>query len=427
MPGPTPFPYHYQDRRDFCGPACLMMVEEKLLSDAGVVTPLTGLYQSSLMGVLDAARGNIPRNAFATAPIALAVIATARLNVPPTGVRYEEYPLNLASQVAVAADDCLSEIRNRITATGAPVFVLIYSGGHWAVVHDYLGDDFMVCSPEWKKTLQEVQQVHAQPCPACAGGRETVFTSAGLRRAIGRVSPSYPATIYTSKRVLVAPVRDGLPPFFPPPVIPASTTAMPPPPVSTNVPGAGLERKPAISEAAAKQALKGGALNAYASLFQQHAEIPDTAQIGDPIFVRHLEEPDEDYYLVPIFTNSLPEPWFVAQVAADTGELLRLDCIREQQPDLDSWIYAVLNEEQNRKLSVLLKPYLETGWISSGKLVWKYCRHSLSPLLPFHLIQKDGVPGYMDVQGNVHTSLPQATYMDDAAEDRTNLPTQQSK
>ena len=146
-----------------------------------------------------------------------------------------------------------------------------------------------------------------------------------------------------------------------------------------------------------------------AGLFEEHQENLQTAVVGEPVFVEHLQRPQDSYYLVPVFSGFRQpgeEPYFVAQVAADNLKLLSIDSIEALQPDHEAWIYAVLNEDAlEEKLKRSLHEYVPMSWASTGRLAWKFCRQSFSPLKPFHVVTQGDSVAYVDIQGDLHTQL----------------------
>ena len=146
-----------------------------------------------------------------------------------------------------------------------------------------------------------------------------------------------------------------------------------------------------------------------AGLFEEHGENLQTAVAGEPVFVEHLQRPQDSYYLVPLFSGFQQpgvEPYFVAQVAADNLKLLSIDCIEALPPDHEAWIYAVLNEDAlEERLKQTLHEYVPKSWASTGRLAWKFCRQSFSPLKPFHVVTQGDSEAYVDIQGNLHTEL----------------------
>ncbi len=205
-------PYHFQDSRDFCGPACMMMLLESQR------VPVNTIYQSALWGEL-AGFQTVTRRAFATAPEAFAGAVSRRL--AGSGVGYAIYPpqpQNSPPPVPMSAGSIITEIKNRLsTFKDHPVLALIEGGKHWVIIYKCDGNDFLICSPQWKETLSEANQAHnSPPCLPCSGGPETVMSLTGLREVLSPVSTSRAPTIYNHQRIIVVPDSAAALPAPPP-------------------------------------------------------------------------------------------------------------------------------------------------------------------------------------------------------------------
>lgn len=386
------------------------------------------VYQSQLFGEISLEPG-VAYMAFSSAPGALARATTRRMQRHGIGLAYEVYPAQLPPSAAgaeppvppVVDGQAMLDVITARLATG-PVIALLQSGLHWVVIYGENQGRFFICSPKDSSALSRNQQPHhSGPCPPCEGGTETVLTSEGLRLSL---TPIFTTTrsFYSGQRIVLLPVAT---PAAPPPPAPDDAAAVPPapapppadplsvpptliPPPEMKQPQAeqAKEKARAVLPEAALNALRPEVLKEYSQLFRQHGERLSSAILGAPVPVAHLTDPEGDYFLIPIFTNGLREPWFVGQVSAVTGSLLRLDCIRALEPDENSWIYAVLNKEQSeKKLAALLQRCSADGWQSAGRLVWKPTLLSLSPLEPFHELRRGTETGYMDLWGAIHTDL----------------------
>lgn len=146
-----------------------------------------------------------------------------------------------------------------------------------------------------------------------------------------------------------------------------------------------------------------------AGLYEEYRLNLETAVVGEPVFVEHLQRPQDSYYIVPVFSGCPQpgeEPYVVAQVAADNLKLLSIDSNEDPQPNHEAWIYSVLNEDAlEEKLRRTVPDYVPKSWHSTGRLAWKFCRQSFSPLKPFHVVLQNGNEGYVDIHGNLHTEL----------------------
>lgn len=440
-------PFHNQDCDVYCGPACLMMMLQSQSlppdgTDSSRPDP-ADIYQVDLMTEVVIARikaGLVNPNEWQSSPEAMVAAANDRLQLHGSSVRYSIFPARPHPKGDPGPPDQSFEEAIHVSTeeTGAPVFVLTRSGEHWILVskgsrgNKKYGSKFKSCNPDSLGNAEGTRVAHNEVCTVCkARGRNTALTEKGL---FDRFTPvAGKSDGYNGQRILLIPARLAAPPPVapapPPAAAPAPLEAAPAPPEAAAIPGIEPPDTPAPwptepgaePEKARLQQARDTVereIADFRDLFEEHGEHFDKARVGTAIRVEHPTAPfpEGSYYLVPIFSGvRVPEsePYFVAQVCGVSGAFLAIDCIREAQPNPDCWIYKLLNEDElESKIAREMKEYIPRTWHSNYRLVWQFCRQSLSPMEPFHELIRDGKPGYMDKHGIVHPTLelPRSTH-----------------
>ena len=429
------FPFHFQDSKDFCGPTCLVMMLQSQMESRNL--PFDFPRQSTLLNLIKS-KCQTDCSYFISSPEGLEAVANDQLQLRgATDLTYSIYPPQIAGG---GAPDFAAEIRACLDHTGAPVFALIESGGHWVLLYGRAEGFFNVRWPTPFSDSDDALRVHDSGCTLCPETADGVMSESAF---LSYLLPVLNATAgrWISQTVLLTPrtaAFGGAPPG--PAAVPAgpaqSTPPTPPmeaPPEESAAEGtAGAEGAPAqaqaetipqapeVQRAPAAPLPPDEALNLvrihlpkFGRLFKHHSgRLPD-AVIGPPILVEHIDSPERAYYIVPVIPKGgVPgkaRPIILAQVSAyGRQELERAEAATAKGSDFSSplWVFGLMAADLLKdKLAISIEKSDGRQLTPTGRLVWKSCSESPSPFQPFHELTDGENILWMDVFGSVHKTL----------------------
>lgn len=407
----TPFPFHYQDCSNFCGPACLQLV----LQHFGA--PIEQLIQSALLLKIQ----NECRTGcgyFISSPEGLAEASNLTLaeHVAPAGVTYQVFSTGTAQPSDF--DACVREIESAIDVTHAPVFALVQSGGHWIVIHGWSPGPpertFFVRWPAHVRSFCAHGFVHDAACGACGQATDELLTETELRDTLLPILDRG-AESWEGEMVLVVPRAEGVPHGAP--AAPGGLR------VRTDTDGAtdglapgeeegdGLEMDAASKlrpeeKAAAVVDRNRGFL---ADQFPHHRTRLEHAAYSAPLLVERMGKPGGSYWLVPIAEIAGKPPFMMAMVDATAGKLRRAmaTVLAGSGTSTPPWVHQVIKAKAIVKMDGDGSKLAAThNLTATGRLVWQHCAESTTPFQPFVLLKTEkGEDRFLDVFGTIHKCL----------------------
>ncbi|MFM0632786.1 C39 family peptidase [Paraburkholderia xenovorans] len=387
-------PYHQQDTGYYCGAACAQMV----LGSIGA-----GLLDQDDLYNDNHTHSTTEANWY-TAPDGL--LWTMNNRKPPAPTFNNYFVMD-----ALDHEDALSRaiVWTIFHYKVAPI-ALVFGSQHWVVVRGYTTsaqptgfDDtnysisgFMINNP-----LPQVPSGLASPPPhsatdGCGGGGTRGIADEHISYVAWQSSymTGVPAGHWAGKFVAICdpdppPSRPGRPPEM----------MMKP-----------LSGERIIDSALAVQQAEEG-LKVYGLLNKESfRKAAQGASAGKPVLVQRLDRPDSFYYITPFSRPDGTVPLLVANDAR-TGIYLQSaaghDMLQGMSLMLDTKAASGLIVGRKIELPERLGRIMvrAEGMSQHPALVWKPCRESMSPLMPFHLFTVGEHRVYVRIDGAIFTSL----------------------
>jgi hypothetical protein len=156
----------------------------------------------------------------------------------------------------------------------------------------------------------------------------------------------------------------------------------------------------------------------YSKLFRRIPGLKNIAKKninpGKPVLIKHLGFKNKYYYLTPVMDNNKTIYSIVsndarygnfreAGYASQAGSSLSFQQLTKNE------IYKILEENFNLSEGASIKLFKNTIVINP-MMVWKPCRESLSPLVPFYLVHVGEENLYVRMDGEVFKKLTPARF-----------------
>jgi len=379
--------YHQQDDTYYCGAACAQMV----LESAGVGLIDQGTLDSTISIHNDIEGG------WATAPDGL------------QWTMNDSKPGSIGL-VAAASEDAISrKIVWSIYNRKLPAVALINGKAHWIVVRGFEASAAPTSSADVSYTITAFDinnpspKLGSSPPPphgtadTCGSGGEFGFADEHIAYAHWR--SSYMTGVPTSS-------------FWEGKFVAVCDPAPPPTLVGAHVLTSNPENGEQILTPERARALARAGLEAY-GLFQREAWRKSLLKTnpGDPILVQRLDRADAFYYIVPMQVSRKAVPVLVC-VDARFGSYLQSARIS----DRGGSAFHGLNFDPNAAIETIVGQSISFGpkgrqivrkeaFALYPTLVWRPCRESMSPYIPFFMVTLGDRRVFIRVDGQLFTSL----------------------
>lgn len=392
MPFQTTLPvrYHQQEGTFYCGPACAQMVLEA--TDAGL------LDQSVLEGEIH------------SQPTVETIWASAPDQLP--GALNNNGAAGFPGSFALSALDSKDALGRKIVWSlhhyQAPVIALVFGRSHWLVVNGFEASAAPTGSNDVSYSIISLDLRNPSPVPAapppphnagdlCGSGGDHGFADEHIAYSQWEFAYLYPVDSGSRWEGKYLAICDS----DPPPLLTGVHAAL-----VQRLPGDQIIPQDLVGEMAVAGLKQYGLYNRELWRNSLAGTKP-----GKPILVQRLDRRDSFYYIVPMKGKKQAVPVLVCVDG-------RFGNYQQSARISDPWGNALANLNFDPKgiLAKVLSRPIDLG--RQGKvqlrpeacvlhptLVWRPCRESMSPYLPFFMVIAGDLRIYVSVDGRILTKL----------------------
>jgi hypothetical protein len=394
-------PFHQQDNDHFCGAACLQMV----LTSLG--TPVENLYQEQLFDEIIRKSSTDPAGTWYAAPDGMLQTITDR-NPVPSLHSFLLYAANSEEQIS-------RNIVFTISTFQIGPIALVFDMQHWCVISGYSlfreptpeGDSVYIILGFWVKNPFPPTPIQIPPAPPpphwafdrCGWGNGEILS-------LG--NPNLYVSYYTWRDTYMTPVRDG---YWKGKYL----AICDPTPASTNLTKKSILKnifkgEKIIGENAAGECAMTGLQEHGLMKLKSMEKILEGSRPGKEIrLVHRLDRVNSLYYIVPVVKEN-NEICALTCVDALFGYFMQATFASEEVPIAYKFlsrdeILQILGSRLEYKCEdklLIIHPEIVSIYPS---LVWRPCKESLSPEIPFYMVIIQNERIYVRLDGEVFTSL----------------------